>query len=102
VGYEPHITRADEWAGSHAAPISEGEWLAVAKSDDRIRLWAHSEFFGWRDGGPSMYWSHGQVNVKGARDPAEIAELVLFARGLGAHLQGDDGEIYGESGQPIE
>ena len=38
MGYDVHITRADEWTESETAPIELDEWLAYVRSDPEMRL----------------------------------------------------------------
>jgi hypothetical protein len=102
VGWELHITRADDWLGSEASPISEAEWFAYIATDSRIRRFGTSSVATWNaEDGPSMSWSGGQINVKGVRSEAEIGEIAAVAAGLGASLQGDDGETYDLFGRPF-
>ena len=99
MGYELHITRAENWADNDDCPISLEEWLALVEADPELTidpangsptaLWA----------GPSTYddpwfnWSEGNVSTKNP-DPAMIAKMIEMASRLEAHVQGDDGERY--------
>src|SRR5438093_32344 len=102
MGYEFHITRADDWTGSWQRPIEEADWLAIARADPRIRPIGEETtsdgprtIYGWRDDtGPSLIWSNGEVCINGIRDQAVIAELVVLAQVFDAVVMGDDGEIY--------
>jgi len=38
MGYELHITRADEWHNSKLNPISLDEWVAYVSSDPEMRF----------------------------------------------------------------
>jgi hypothetical protein len=101
LGYELHITRADDWVDSPASPISEADWDAMterhpdcfypvsALSGDRPR---QCRWRGLR--GPVLSFERGQVTVKGVRDEAEVISLAALAADLGASLMGDDGEVY--------
>jgi hypothetical protein len=101
VGYELHITRADDWTASEDSPITEAEWQAAADADPRIEVFDGNSEPTWKSvDGPSMYWFEGQVTVKGVQTEAEIGEIAAFAANLGARLQGDDGETYDVSGRP--
>ena len=109
MSYGFHITRAEDWSEGEAKPILQEEWEDLAHSDDRLidggwAEWAdtgRAAAFFWRsEEGPSFTWRGGQVDIKGVRSEPEIGELVVFARGLAATVQGDDGELYGDDGEP--
>jgi hypothetical protein len=109
VGYELHITRAQDWVDSEDAPISPTEWERAARADGRLVDVAtlggddpSGSAFVWRDElGPSLYWFEGQVQVKGVRSQQEIGEIAAFGAELDANLVGDDGEHYDETGSPV-
>ena len=102
MGYELHITRADNWLDSAAVPIERAEWLRVAAENALLPTGSVS-FEGQRDepvftigeeDGPSIYWHEGQLVAKGIRGEEDIEALVTLAKELGARLVGDDGEEY--------
>ena len=109
VGYELHVTRSPDWSAAASKPIPQAEWETFARSEPRLVEdgyvdWSDSGraiAFDWKDlAGPSFVWRAGQVNVKGIRTAVELGEIVAFARGLAANIQGDDGEVYGDDGRP--
>jgi hypothetical protein len=95
VGYELHITRAQDWSTSATKPITQTEWSSIAVGDPRLARTAEATAFtlGGADG-PVLYWVADQINVKGIDDPAQITELSDVARLFDAVVQGDDGEVY--------
>jgi hypothetical protein len=102
VGYELHITRADDWVASESLPITEAEWLAAAEADPRIEVFSGNSGPTWQSAeGPSLRWFEGQVNIKGVESQSQVGEIAAFAANLGARLQGDDGETYDLSGRPV-
>ena len=38
MGYEVHITRADDWASNEDCAIESSEWLGVVEGDKSLRL----------------------------------------------------------------
>jgi hypothetical protein len=38
MGYDVHITRADDWVDAESKPISLDQWLAYIRSDPEMRL----------------------------------------------------------------
>src|SRR5689334_5740751 len=38
MGYDVHITRAEDWTQAEDTPITLAEWLAVVKADPQMRL----------------------------------------------------------------
>src|SRR5947209_2956354 len=86
MGYDLHITRRADWSDQSGPPIAEAEWQQAIKDDPDADIY---------------YWYAGDISVKNP-DPALIAKMVRLAGQLEARVQGDDGEIYGEDGSPIE
>src|SRR5688500_5284834 len=99
MGYDLHITRADDWAQNDGAEISAEEWLALVQSDPELTLEPGAGPYFARWSGPSRYpdpwldWSEGNVNTKNP-DSALLRKMVQLASRLGARVQGDDGELY--------
>ena len=116
MGYDLHITRADEWFENEGLEIDAAEWLAYVESDPEMRLDGYAEasvgegkvlryesegLAVWttysgheRDG--NMAWfdlRSGNVVVKNP-DEEIIAKMCDIAEGLNARVQGDDGELY--------
>ena len=114
MGYDLHITRAEEWTESENAPITFEEWLAHTKEDlelyeggyvDRLTnldnpdIVKRTPLFGWRrgpnpsDDDPCLEWYKGRVDVKNP-DEQTIKKMLRIARVFSARLIGDDGETY--------
>jgi hypothetical protein len=100
MGWEVHMTRADDWSNSDQRPITPEEWLAVVHSDPELRIdEANGPYFAvWS--GPCSYpdgawfdWAEGCVSTKNP-DRAILGKLLQLAAKLGAVVQGDDGEVY--------
>ena len=82
MGYELHITRRAAWHDTSGPAISESEWQQAISSN------ADADAY---------YWFDGNVSAKNP-GPSVIGEMVRLAEGLGATVQGDDGEFYREDG----
>lgn len=101
MGYDLHITRAENWGESESAPISFEEWMAFAASSQDLLtggamenpyycLLSESGLATW------LRWSDHQVSVGGSgADESLIAMIVKVAAQLSARVQGDDNEWYG-------
>jgi hypothetical protein len=122
MGYELHITRKPHWFDA-GPEITLDEWTAVVRSDPEMRLdgfakvettegetlrtespdiavWTAYAGHG-RDGNMAwMYLSDGCVVAKNP-DKEIVIKMLALARGLGARVQGDDCEFYGDDGEPI-
>ncbi len=109
VGYELHITRAEESYDSEEVPILLDEWLGYAASSP---LLAERGWVQWTDIGRvpvfayacgdgievSLTFDGAQINVKGVLDDLGALELAKIAEDLQANLIGDDGERYTTAG----
>ena len=118
MGYEVHITRADEWSDSEASPIALDEWIRYVDADDEMRLDGHADadlgdagvlryesaglavwtaYSGDGRDGNRAWFDHcdGRVDVKNP-DEEILAKVVRIARALSARVVGDDGETYGD------
>jgi hypothetical protein len=115
MGYDLHITRAEDWSSSEETPIALEEWLAYIASDPEMRLDNSAEVevdgqvlrlesaglavwtaFRGHDAGGNMAWFHysdGNVDVKNP-DREILGKMLQIADRLGANVQGDDGERY--------
>nr|WP_055505007.1 hypothetical protein [Nonomuraea pusilla] len=108
MGYEIHISRAEEYYDSEARPITLAEWLSYAESNSALSVggWAEGDedrmpiyAYTCKDGSEvSLSWFEGAIRIKGyfAGDPYQ--EFGTFAIDLQANLQGDDGERYTPNG----
>lgn len=121
MGYDVHITRAEEWFDSEQMPITLDEWLACVRDDPELRLegaarasiaggqmlemelpglavwtaWSqHVEL----DALVYLWHSDGCVDCRGI-DREVTAKLYRIAQNLGARVVGDDGEEYGPDGE---
>ena len=118
MGYELHITRAEEWHKSKFNPITLDEWLAYVRSDSEMRfdqcatattpvgdtLQYQSEALAvWdsysgngKDGNFAWFdFQNGEVVVKNP-DQEIIGKMCRVAEVLRARVQGDNGEFYSE------
>jgi len=95
VGYDLHITRAEHWAENDDAPIAVDEWLAVARGDPELAPMPENgdAFFDYAGGDGWFDWFQGNVDTKAPNRPT-LAKMLELAGRLGAHVQGDDGELY--------
>jgi hypothetical protein len=118
MGYDLHVTRAEEWYQSKMNPISLEEWVAYVRSDPEMRLEGYAEasvpnegtlgyvseglavwtaYSGGGKGGNFAWFDfqRGEVVVKNP-DEEIIGKMCSVAKALSARVQGDDGEFYGE------
>ncbi len=100
MGYEVHITRADDWSDNDATPIEAEEWLGVVEADPELTIQAENGpyFAAWSGacsypGGGWFDWSAGNISTKNP-DRAILGKMLRLASLLGASVQGDDGEVY--------
>lgn len=105
MGWEVHMTRADDWSQSAQRPITADEWLAVVAADPELRInEANGPYLAvWS--GPCSYpdggwfeWADGCVSTKHP-DRAVLGKILHLAARLGARVQGDDGEEYTDPSQ---
>ncbi|WP_433318358.1 hypothetical protein ACQP0U_11955 [Micromonospora sp. CA-269861] len=108
MGYEIHISRAEEYYESEGQPITLPEWQSYADGNPALSV---GGWLGWdedrqpiyeytcADGSPvSLTWFEGAINIKGHFDGDPYREFGTFAEDLQANLQGDDGERYTANG----
>jgi|HubBroStandDraft_2_1064218.scaffolds.fasta_scaffold429235_1 hypothetical protein len=111
VGYDLHITRADNWPHSAENPIAEVEWLALVHSDptlhveprDHLRLRdpdtgalrvLHPVIWVGPDGDDVPFWyDKGEITTKNPSE-ATVAKMKALAKQLRARVLGDDDEEY--------
>jgi hypothetical protein len=111
VGYDLHITRAEDWTESEASPISREEWRAVVEADASLsepeEEAENRELSGDPDYEPAVQWhehpelplfwyGEGRIHCKNP-DERTVLKAVELARKLNARVQGDDGELYDET-----
>jgi hypothetical protein len=120
VGYDVHITRAEEWTDSEKWPISREDWLAYVEQDPEMRLdcaaettTTEGETLRYESAGLAVWTAYsghgvngnmawfdyreGRVVVKNPDDQI-LGKMVEIARDLDANVQGDDGERYDDPG----
>jgi hypothetical protein len=110
MGYDVHITRADDWVDSDGVPITPDEWRAYVDGApdlewDSQRPWTHMEvdLTVWTGHPTQDAWLallDGQVETKNPDGPM-LTKMYEIATALGARVQGDDGEYYGADGEPL-
>ena len=117
MGYDLHITRAENWIDSHDKPISLEEWLNYVEQDPEMRhdgfaettspedevirmeseglsVWTgYSGWFKKKVVAWLYYSANGYISVKNP-DPKVIRKMKSIAKALGAHVVGDEGENY--------
>ena len=99
MGYELHITRADNWAENQDDDIGAEEWLRLIEMDEELSLNTDNGpyFAMWsghsRYGEPWFDWSDGNIHAK-YPDKFMLGKMLEIADKLGAKVQGDDGETY--------
>lgn len=99
MGYDIHITRAEDWAQNEGFEISADEWLKIIEEDPELSLeGVNGPYFAvWT--GESTYpdpwfdWSGGNVYTKNPDEPM-IEKMISLAQRLNGKVQGDDGEVY--------
>ena len=103
MGYDLHITRADQWSENEGQEISHEEWLKYVGSDPELKSDPQNpdnDFFVWT-GDPEyqehlLQWSSGNISSKYPVKPL-VDKMIQIAGRLNAKVQGDDGEIYENS-----
>ncbi len=105
MGYDLHITRAEEWSDNESAPIPAEEWLLIVDEDPELRLVeANGPYFAvWRSPATGaeddwLDWFEGNVYSKNPCD-ALIDKMVQIAGRHGAKVQGEEGEVYTGGGR---
>jgi hypothetical protein len=99
MGYDVHITRAEDWSDNEGAQITPDEWLALVRDDPELTALAETGrcTAEWRDppgGDPVCFeWRRGNIVVKKSYI-AVVLKMEDLAFRLGARVQGDDGEFY--------
>ena len=98
MGYDFHITRADDWSETAGHEITKTEWEKVIDTDPAL---VRSPGLGegcasWRT--PSgaegwLCWSEGELYTK-YPDTEMLAKMLEVAGKLDAKILGDDGEEY--------
>src|SRR5688500_3851169 len=100
MGYNLYITRREDWMDEDGPGISLEEWRSYVESDAELRM---DDSLGehvavWS--GPStevswLAWTGGNLETKNPDEPL-VRKMIAVAAALGAKVQGDDGERYGQ------
>jgi hypothetical protein len=93
MGYELHITRKAAWFDEGGPVVTLDEWDKLAAGDPDLL----SENFQGRFYSDSS----GNIVAKNPEKPVR-AKMYQMAQRLGAKLQGDEGELYGPDGEPVD
>ena len=99
MGYDLHITRADDWGDNVGHQITADEWLQLVAEDPELRLADYNgPYFALWSGrskypDPWLDWLAGNIYSKNP-DKALVQKMLQIAIRLGARVQGDDGEFY--------
>jgi hypothetical protein len=106
MGYELHITRAEEHFSNEGREITADEWLRYVESDPELTRIPTSKYMvSWS--GKSKYpdpwfdWCLGNISTKHPDRPM-VAKMIEMATHFGARVQGDDCEIYEDVSQVPE
>jgi hypothetical protein len=107
MGYDIHITRKELWSDEDGPTISEDEWRKFIETDPDLELDSEASntrdqmfFATYRRDQTVFGWMDGDIFTKNPERDV-IQKAVQIAERLGAKVQGDDGEVYGPSGEPI-
>lgn len=115
MGYELHITRAQDWTESDSVPITLYEWQSLIAADPEMQIEGVAEvatpegtlryeneglavwkkYSGHNVGGNKAWFDFrdGEIVVKNP-DEEIIQKMVEIAARLHANVQGDEGERY--------
>jgi len=98
MGYDVHITRAQDWIDSERMPIAREEWRALVESDPEITPDPDNGpddylFVGHPKEPWPLWWHKGEVYTKNP-DKHIMKKMIEIAAVLNANVQGDDGERY--------
>jgi hypothetical protein len=119
VGYDVHITRAEDWLQSKDAPITLAEWKDYTQSDPEMRLDNYAEastqtgeMIRYESEGLAVWTAYSGHEIDGnmawfdlcegrivVENPDEeiIRKMCAIAQKLDARVQGDELEFYEKS-----
>jgi hypothetical protein len=99
LGYDLHITRADDWNRNESHEIAPQEWLSLIEEDPELVLDpAYGEY--------AVTWKHPTARKKAwfdyyggnvyttNPDKATVEKMLALASRLDARVMGDNGELY--------
>jgi hypothetical protein len=99
MGYDVHITRADNWADNDGCAITIAEWQSLIANDPELCI-DDQNGFGyaiWKAHPDNLdiwlCWDDGNISTKNPDEPL-LKKMIQIAERLGARVQGDDGEWY--------
>lgn len=107
MGYEIHITRAEDWAKSPERPISLEEWRQYVTDDPEL-IFAGGvnppNFAVFKDEPPYGAWLDWICCEVYSKAPSSrmLLKMLEVAKKLGAKVQGDDQEVYTEGSAILE
>jgi len=99
VGFDVHITRAEDWTDNQGREIPAEEWLAYVDGDpDLTRDPGNGAFAAaWVDksGFPDAWldWFEGNIYTTNPDRPT-LEKMLRIASHFDASVQGDDGSVY--------
>ena len=113
MGYDVHITRAENWLNSQHHPVLESEWLGLVSADETLEVDALS--YSGRDSAdgtskrqhpviwlahtdpqgdhPNFWYKDGRIFRKNPDDPT-LKKMIEIAHKLDARVLGDEEEEY--------
>lgn len=106
MGYDIHITRADNWEDNAGREISAREWLSFVDSDSELERDPSNGDFAvyWRapqsPPGAWFDWYAGNVFTTNP-EPATIEKAVSIAAQLGGRVQGDDDQVFAPAPEAV-
>lgn len=108
MGYDLHITRANDWLDSAEQPISREEWRAYIEFDPELDSSKEDELdAAWygEDGRPrqsecvgGFWWYEGRIVEKNP-SKAEIGKMTQVATVFNARVVGEEDEEYRANGE---
>ncbi len=99
MGYDLHITRAEDWTQNLSWQISSNEWLSIIQEDPELVPDPHNGEFAviWKSAPRSekgwFDWYQGNVFTT-SPDRETVEKMLELANRLEAKVVGDNGELY--------
>jgi hypothetical protein len=101
MGYDVHITRADDWTNNQNREISTAEWKSVIEADPELafdpNFGENSVVWSSETAAPDAWldWSEGNIYTTDP-DRATVEKMLEIASRLDARVQGDEGKVFVE------
>lgn len=107
MAYDLHIVLTDDWTDAAEQPITRERVDALIAADPEL-AWSTEDFVDMADapggevtryfailwrGAPAFLWMAGEITCS-SPNAAQVEKMVELASALGAHVMGDDGEVY--------